>query len=229
MSGFSLGMVTAKDRLGGAAGAVLTALLVVLGSAWIEHRAEVGAAVVAADVTLGGITFGVCLPLVAYAFVARVSGRGRLDDAALPLTRHGASRRAAVLGIIVQTCLRVSVIGALLGLVAVAGARGQINTVALVDALTAAWIGALGGVAYTAWLSLGSLFGRAGGGRRLGLFVDFVAGAGSSAAAWPWPRAHVRSLIGGDLVLGMPSWESSLLLAALSAVYLLLCVLRVPR
>jgi hypothetical protein len=104
-----------------------------------------------------------------------------------------------------------------------------LDAATLSDALTTAWIGALGGAAYAVFLSFGSLFGRAGGGRLLGLVVDFTIGAGSSAGAAPWPRAHVRSLIGGELVLGMPAWESTVLLSTLAATYFLLSVLRVPR
>lgn len=220
----------AKERLGGRTGRLAPALatVAVLGSAWVEHRAEAGAPTVAADVSLG-IAFGTCLPLVAYALVARSSMQGRLDDAVRSLTRHGANRRSAVLGVVARTGLHVSAVGAILGLFGVAAARGQLNSAALTDALIAAWIGAIGGVAYTAWLSLGSLFGRSGGGRFLALLLDFSVGAGSSAVAVPWPRSHVRSLIGGDLVLGMPAWESSLLLAALAAVYVLFCLVRVPR
>lgn len=230
MSDFALGMWMAKERLRGSGGrlAPVLAVLAVLGSAWVEHRAEVGATAVAADVTLG-IAFGTCLPLVAYALVACSSRRGRLDDAVRSLSRHGANRRSAVLGVVVGTSLRVAVVGAVLGLFGVAVARGQLNSAAVADALIAARIGAIGGVAYTAWLSLGSLFGRSGGGRLLALLIDFSVGAGSSVAAVPWPRSHVRSLIGGDLVLGMPAWESSLLLVGLAASYVLLCLARVAR
>jgi hypothetical protein len=230
MSDFSRGLALAKERLGGRTGrlAPALALVVVLGSAWLMHLSQGGAPGVAADVTLG-IAHGLCLPLLAYSLVARSSSQGRLDDGVRSLTRHGANRRAAILGVIIRTGLHVSVAGAVLGLVGVAVARSELGSLALTDALTAAWIGAIGGFAYVAWFSLGSLFGRSGGGRGLGLLVDFTLGAGSSAAASPWPRAHVRSLIGGDLVLGMPTWESLVLLFTLSALYVLLCLLRVPR
>jgi hypothetical protein len=85
-----------------------------------------------------------------------------------------------VLGVVVRTSLHVAVVGAVLGLFGVAVARGQLSSAALTDALIAAWIGAIGGLAYAAWFSLGSLFGRRGGGRLLSLLVDFSVGAGSS-------------------------------------------------
>jgi hypothetical protein len=230
VSDFSLGMGLAQERLRDRTARVAPALaaVAVLGSAWVEHRAEGEAAVVAADVTLG-IAFGTCLPLMAYALVGCTSRKGRLDDAVRPLSRHGSNRRLAMLGIVVRTSIHVAAIGAVLGVVGVMVARGQFTSAALADALIAAWVGAIGGLAYTAWLSLGSLFGRFGGGRLLALLVDFSVGAGSSAVAAPWPRSHVRSLIGGDLVLGMPAWGSSLLLSALSALYVLLCLVRVRR
>jgi hypothetical protein len=225
---FLFGMRTANDRLRGGAGLAAPALAVVIivGSAVVERRSEPAAA---ADVTLAGAAFGVCLPLVAYAIVGTASRHGRLDDGVRHLSRHGASRRSGVLGLVVRTAAHVAALGALLGLLAVTVARGRLDAATVSDALTTIWIGALGGAAYAVWLSFGSLFGRAGGGRLLGLALDFTLGAGSSAAAAPWPRAHVRSLVGGVCVLGMPAWESAAALLALTAVYLVLCVFYVER
>jgi hypothetical protein len=225
---FFLGAATATERLRGRAGlgAPALAVAIVIGSAIVELRREPAAA---ADVTLAGAAFGVCLPLVAYAIVARATRHGRLDDGVRHLSRHGASRRSAVAGLVVRATLHVAAIGALLGLLAVIVARGRLDMATVSDALTTVWIGALGGAAYAAWLSLGSLFGRAGGGRLVCLGLDFTIGAGSSASASPWPRAHVRSLIGGACVLGIPAWESAVALLALAVVYLLLCLLRVAR
>lgn len=228
MTAFGLGASAAHQRLRARTALVAPALalLAVTVSALVERHAEPSAA---ADVTLGGAAFGVCLPLVAYAIVARASRYGRLDDGVRHLSRHGASRRSAILGVIVRTALQASVVGALIGLVAVTAASGRLATAFFADALASAWIGAIAGASYAAWLSFGSLFGKAGGGRLLALVLDFAVGAGSSALACPWPRAHVRSLAGGELLLGMPPWQSGVALLALAVGYPLLCSLRVAR
>jgi hypothetical protein len=225
---FFFGAATASQRLRGRAGlgAPALAAALVTGSAMVERYREPAAA---ADITLAGAAFGVCLPLGAYAIVARATRHGRLDDGVRHLSRHGASRRSAIAGLVARTTLHVAAIGAVLGLIAIIVARGRLDVATVFDAATTVWIGALGGAAYAAWLSLGSLFGRAGGGRLVCLGLDFTVGAGSSAAAAPWPRAHVRSLIGGACVLGIPAWESVVALLALAVVYLLLCLLRVAR
>jgi len=94
---------------------------------------------------------------------------------------------------------------------------------------TGAWIGALAGAAYVAWFGVGSLFGKRGGGRSVALVLDAVLGSTSTVAALPWPRAHVRSLLGGELAHGLPQWKSTAVLYVLTAVQLALCAVRFPR
>jgi hypothetical protein len=152
-----------------------------------------------------------------------------LDDGASELARHGASRRTTVACFVMMTGARVGVVAALLSALAVLVASvGDANAIRA-DALTSGWIGGLGGAAYVAWFSAGSLWGKAGRGRLLALAVDWVFGATTSVIAVPWPRAHLRSLLGGELVLGLPPWQSSVSLALLAGVYFLVCVFRVAR
>ena len=128
-----------------------------------------------------------------------------------------------------MTAARVAVVSALLSALAVLVASvGEVAEIRM-DALTSGWIGALGGAAYVAWFSLGSMWGKAGRGRLFLLAVDWVLGATTSAVAVPWPRAHLRSLLGGDLVVGLPAWQSSALLVVLACLYFLACVFRVAR
>jgi hypothetical protein len=200
--------------------------LFVATAAILEKRLVGGDAV---DATLTGAVFGWTIPLLAYAAVARVSRYGRLDEAAADLVRHGGNRRAIVASFVLMTAARVSVVGALLAalgvLVSSVGEAAAIRS----DALTSAWIGALGGAAYVAWFSLGSLWGRAGRGRLLSLLLDWVLGATSTAIALPWPRAHLHCLLGGELVIGLPAWQSSVLLGLFAGLYYLACLLRVAR
>jgi len=218
----------AAGRLGGfwGVGAYLGAALFVSAAALLEKRLAPEGAV---DATLTGAVFGWTIPLLAYAAVARVSRYGRLDDGTADLVRHGGDRRAIVASFVLMTAARVSVVGALLAalgvLVSSVGEASAIRS----DALTSAWIGALGGAAYVAWFSLGSLWGKAGRGRLLSLVLDWVLGATSTAVAVPWPRAHLQCLLGGELVAGLPAWQSSVLLGLFAGLYYLASLLRVAR
>jgi hypothetical protein len=218
----------AAGRLGGfwGASAYLGAALFVSAAAFLQRRFSPEDAV---DVTLTGAVFGWTIPLLAYAAVARVSKYGRLDDGATDLVRHGGDRRAIVASFVLMTAARVAVVGALLAALGVLISSVGEATAIRADALTSAWVGGLGGAAYVAWFSLGSLWGKAGRGRLLSLVLDWVLGATSTAAAVPWPRAHLRCLLGGELVVGLPAWQSSALLGLLAGLYYLACLLRVAR
>jgi hypothetical protein len=204
----------------------LGAALFVAAAALLQKRLAPDHAV---DATLTGAVFGWTIPLLAYAAVARVSRYGRLDDATADLVRHGGNRRGVVASFVLMTAARVSVVGALLAalgvLVSSVGEASAIRS----DALTSAWIGALGGATYVTWFSLGSLWGKTGRGRFLTLVLDWVLGATSTAVAVPWPRAHLRCLLGGELVFGLQAWQSSALLGLFAGLYYLACLLRVAR
>ena len=60
---------------------------------------------------------------------------------------------------------------------------------------------------YALYFGAASLLGKRGGGRKWALIIDFVLGAGSSALAAPWPRGHVRNLLGGEPVVDSLSSE----------------------
>lgn len=228
MRSWLVAISVAAGRLGGSwgVGAYLGAAVFVSIAALLEKRLAVEDAV---DSTLSGAVFGWAIPLLAYAAVARVSRYGRLDDGATDLVRHGADRRAVVASFVLMTAARLSVVGALLSALGVlVSSVGEASAIRA-DALTSAWIGALGGAAYVAWFSFGSLWGKAGRGRLLSLVLDWVLGATASAVAVPWPRAHLRSLLGGELVVGLPAWQSSVLLGLFAGLYFLACVLRVAR
>lgn len=218
----------AAGRLGGlwGAGAYLGAALFVACASLLEKEIAPEAAV---DRALTGPVFGWTIPLLAYAAVARVANYRRLDDAVRDLARHGADRRATVAWFVLMTAARVAVVGALVSALAVLLGSSDPPALVRTDMLTSAWIGAVGGAAYTGWFSLGSLWGKTGGGRLFALAVDWVLGGAASAVAVPWPRAHLRSLLGGDLVAGLPAWQSSVTLGLLAVLYFFACVLRVAR
>jgi len=183
--------------------------------------ADAGAGAAATDRTLTGATFGIAIPLGALALLGRVAPGVRLDESVLPLSRRGADRRGAALGLLAAVSLVAAIIGTILALVAVLATRGPTDPRFASDLVASAWIGGLGGAIYAWWLGFGASFGARGGGRWALLLLDATLGMGTGALALPWPRAHLRNLLGAEAVLGLPQWAAAPWLGAL----LLLCAL----
>ena len=76
------------------------------------------------------------------------------------------------------------------------------------DTTTSAWVGALGGASYAAWLGVGSGLGRGGGGRLALLGLDWLLGASPAALAVGLPRAHLQNLLGSSAA-AWPTQQSS--------------------
>jgi hypothetical protein len=225
LTGITDGVRLAAARLWAPVGALvlgLAVLFVVLAGAVERHASRAAAA----DHTLTGAVFGFVLPLIAFATLERATLRQRLDTATNPLARHGISRRRLALGLLAASAFCLAVAGCLLAAIGVLAARGGEPGWAR-DLLTSAWIGALAGAAYAAWFLLASTFGRRGGGRPAALALDWVLGSTSSFVAAPWPRGHVRNLLGAAPVLDMSQRAALLTLLALGTIYAALAVRRV--
>lgn len=174
-------------------------------------------------------TFGVVLPLASYALCGRIDGT-RDDLMSAYWARHGISRRLYALGRI--------------GFCAALGAGLMFTSGALAFALSRATFGesgaggalaftvvmaiaALGAASYAACFGLAQLLGG-GLGRAAFLVADWLLGSGAGIAALPWPRAHVRALLGGPDVAGMSAYQAALFLICLTLIGALLCVRRIP-
>jgi len=205
----SAGVDLARARLAQRSTRVALALALVfeLGVALLE-RAEGRPG--AADRALTGGAFGVALPLVCYFLVGQVTRGASLREALLPLTRHGLDRQSVSYGLTLPTAVVAACFAGLSGVLVVAVTRGASDPALLTDAFTSLWIGLVAGAAYTAAFVGASGYGRRGQGRSWLLGADFLLGAGSSFLAFPWPKGHVRNLLGGDAVLEL-SWASALL------------------
>jgi hypothetical protein len=208
----------------GWAGAVLWSALA-LGLAAVAH-AE-GATHGADRVLLEGFA-SYALPLLAYALVGATLGARSMGGSVQSLVALGAApARAAAAAVAVAAGACASGGAVLAGLVA-AIAHGSGDPPALRDALTSAYAGGLGGLAYASWFSLGASVGRRGGGRVVLLLVDFVL-SGSGVLGALTPRAHVRSLLGGALALDMPERASALVLGFMALAYGFAAVRRAGR
>ncbi len=172
-------------------------------------------------------TFGaVALPLLAYAFVGAVVGSDGLGQASRALVAFGALPRDVALGGIAVATVSTALTSAALGAVVTLVAHGAGDPPLAHDVITSAWIAAVGGVAYAALFALGSTLGRRGGGRSVVLVLDWLLGSGSGVAALLTPRAHVRSLLGGDAPIALSAAASALTLVALAALFTALAVRR---
>lgn len=224
MQAASLGLRLAAERLRvprGVLGVALAAMVVVV-CAWAERRAGGAAAV---DHVLSRVTFGLALPLVT-CFVLHVvcSGR-RLQEALDVLATLGLSRRVAALGLLGGSGVLCAALGAVLGAATVLIARPLTDPLLLDDVFATTWIGALAGLTYAAWFSLGSSFGLRGRGRLWFLLGDWLLGAAGNALL-PSPRVFVLGLLGGGSGPELPLMLCAGLLLALTLACSLLAVWR---
>lgn len=194
------GVELAKARLRqpGTALACALTLAFELGVALLE-RAQGHAG--AADRALEGGAFGLALPLLSYFLVTRVCADDNLREAVWPLARHGLNSRLLALGLALPAAALASAVGVLGGIIVVLATRGFADEGLLADLAASSWIGAVAGAVYVAALLGASALGARGRGRVWLLALDFLLGAGSSSLALPWPKGHVRNLLGGAPVL----------------------------
>jgi hypothetical protein len=206
--------------------AAVLSLAFVLGVALLE-RAQ--GAVGAADRALTGGLFGLGLPLVCYFLVGRACAGTSLRQALLPLARHGLDRRALTLGLALPPALLAAAFGGLSSLLVVLVTRGPTDPQFLADAGTSLTIGIVSGPVYVGALIGASAWGRRGQGRTWLLTADFLLGAGDSFLAFPWPKGHIRNLLGGSAVLELSQLGALLAVLGTSLAFLWLGLVRAQR
>ena len=222
------GVDLARTRLHQRATAValVLAFAFVLGVALLE-RAQ--GALGAADRALRGGVFGVALPLVCYFLVGRACSSSNLRQALWPLARHGFDRRSLTLGLALPPALLAAAFGGLASLLVVLVTRGPGDPQLLSDAWTSLTIGIVSGPAYVAAFIGASALGRRGQGRTWLVAADFLLGAGDSFLAFPWPKGHVRNLLGGSAVLQLSQAGALVALLGTSLALMWLGTLRNQR
>jgi hypothetical protein len=223
LAGVSLSV--ARLRRPAATIAPMVALVFVLVAALLHRRV---APARAADHALVAAVFGLALPLLAYVTLTQLTSGARLEAALVPVARHGGNRRLSVAGVVLTASVWLAALGGVLAAVAVLCARGPSDPKLMSDLLSSTWLGALGGACYAAWFSLGSMLGKAGGGRLALLLLDWLLGAGSTALAAPWPRGHLRNLLGSEPVLHMPQWSALAVIVLLTISCATWAVMRTP-
>jgi hypothetical protein len=228
MNSVLAGLMLSFERLRRTSTVLVCVIALVLAAltAILERRSEPA---LAADRALQGAIFGALIPLLAYGAVGLVTARQRFANALAPLAGYGADRKLAILGVVAGVAGAVSLFSAVLAAVGVVSAYGAGSPRLVADLLASSWIGLFAGAAYTAWFSLAANFGKTGSGRTWALLVDFLLGGGTSLLAAPWPRGHLRNLLGGEPVLGFSQPFAVLFVALLCAAYMSLAVIRLPR
>ena len=228
MSAVGAGFALAARRLGSVAGlvGVLIASLAVLVVALLERQSST---LLAADRALNGISLGIALPLLVY-------GTGLQGGCRSPALRcrGGIGKTGG------KPTLRAAWIGSRshrrCGSLRCAPGRARSARYAAAGGSAAACrpvhqrvdrrpcrnrlrdVVHLGFDGRTLW-----------GRTLLGTGCRLLLGAGVTAAALPWPRAHIRNLLGADPVMALPQWSSSLLLFVLIGGYLAFSLWRCPR
>jgi hypothetical protein len=143
-------------------------------------------------------TYGaLVLPLLSFVIVGASVASRSLRASAAPVVAFGAQPARAAAASIAVAGAGCAVVGAVVAAILAIVAHGTSDPPRLQDAVTSAYVGALGGAAYGAWFSLGASFGRRGGGRVALLALDWILGASGGVAALFSPRGHVRNLLGG--------------------------------
>jgi hypothetical protein len=174
-----------------------------------------------ADHALVGAYGALLLPLLAFSVVGGALGARSLAASGAPVVAFGAGPERAAWATVAVAAAASALLGALLAAAMAVVAHGSADPPLARDALASAYAGALGGLAYAGWFSLGASFGRGGGGRALLLVVDWVLGSAGGAAALVTPRGHVRNLLGGAPPMGIPERASALFLLVLAVLYAL--------
>lgn len=220
-TGFVLALTRLKQPV--AVLALSLGVLLVLIAALLERRSGPAGAV---DRALTGVVFGLTLPLLSYAIVSRATERLRLEDAVISLTRWGARRDAAALGVLAACATSAAAVGASLAALGVIVAHVPSEGSIMADLAISGWLGLVAGAAYATLFCFGATIGARGGGRLALLALDWMLGSGVGAAAVPFLRGHVRNLLGAEPVLGMPQWAALLSVALVGTVCALATVWR---
>lgn len=180
----------------------------------------------AADRALTSAVFGVALPLLAFLTAELAFSRDRVERALRTLARHGVSRRLAGLGIWLALAGALAAATLACALCALVSAYSLSDPRLWSDLGASTSIALLAGSAYAAWYTLAASFGSAGGGRKWLLVLDWLLGSATSWVALPWPRGHVRNLLGGTPVADLSQLASAGVLLVGTALALVIALAR---
>jgi hypothetical protein len=181
---------------------------------------------------LGGVVFGLVLPLLAFGVSGRLGG-GVRELMLASWARYGGNRQGYALGRQALAALLTAGIAVLLALLALGlgsatTAPGHELPLSMANALAIGWVSFLGSLTYIAMFAAAQAY--AGNmGRALFLIGDWVFGTGTSVLALPWPRSHLGALLGAPAPLGLGPRDSALSLLAIALIATAAYTRRLPR
>ena len=205
--------------------AIVAWMLLAIVAASVLHHAGSSAT----EVALGSIFAALALPLLCFAVAGAVLGGDSLSRSSRALVAFGVPPMRMALSTALAAIASCAVLAAVVGALVAAIAHGPGDPSIARDAFTSAWVAGLGGAAYGALFTFGASFGKHGGGRVWALVLDWVLGSGTGAAGLCTPRAHVRSLLGGDSVMTLSGRASAVALVTLVLGFSVLAVARTRR
>lgn len=220
--GFALGWSRLPPRR-----VAVLALLGALASSGVALAVRSSSPLAAPNV-VASLVFGLVLPLTAYGAVSTGSGSTDLSSATWPAARRGFSRRPVAMGLALAAFVATLAVVFPVLLVGF-GVAYRATPGFSKDCVTSGGLVALGAAAYVSAFSLASTAMRRGRARSLLLCLDFFVGAFGSAFSLPFPRAHLRSLLGGEAVAMLSQRQSSGALLTLTLVAFVMALVRLRR
>jgi len=169
------------------------------------------------------------LPLLAFAVVGVTLGGDGLARSVRSVVAFGAVPARAALAEVLVAVAASALLASVVGILVATLSHGSSDPPLARDVLATAWIAALGGAAYASLFALGASFGARGGGRAWLLALDWMLGASDGSSGILTPRAHVRSLLGGDAVASLSNVASAGMLVLLAVGFAALAVARSRR
>ncbi len=212
-------------RARGAWFTVLGVAAIVIGAGWVK-RSRGGPHAVDHAVDLVG---ALAVPLVAYALVGGATGGRTLAGVGRSLVQLGASRARVATSSVAVAMLAAAALSGVIGAAVVAAAHGATDPPLARDALQTLGLCALGGGAYAALFLACAAYFETAWARGAVLVFDAILGDDDGLGAAFTPRAHLRSLLGGDGPFGLAPRESFAVLFVLAILFAALAIRRAAR
>ena len=176
------------------------------------------------DEVLPGVFGSYALPLIVFSLVGGALAATSLRSAVRPAVALGATGSTTAIATVLVVALVSAAVCAGLGagLVPLSGAPYPFKA----DAITSAWISALGAATYAAFFVFGASFGKNGGGRTLFFLLDWLFGSTGGLFEVATPSAHLRNLLGGAPIRHVSQTASAITLGVFAVLCLLLSARR---
>ena len=192
---------------------------------WLVLAVAFAAAARASAGATSVLAFGaLMLPMLVFTVVGRTVGVKGLTLRTQALSAMGASRVQAAVSHLVVAAIASALVAGVSAVVFLALAHTAKDPALGKDLLATFVAATVCGATYATYFALGSTF-RSGLGRSLFLGLDWILG-GTAGLELVFPRAHLRSLLGGTNVASLRPSTSLVTLVVLAILFGVLSILR---